>query len=108
MMRCSKCYAPIQMSFEQLVHAVHCSRCGAGPFRAARSTVWLLILGAAAYLPVMGFVFVELFGVEPEKLIVARHDERNATTGTLVFFIVAIGWLFCWWHIWRSKFARLV
>lgn len=108
MTRCSQCHASIKLSFEQLVHPVRCSRCGAGPYRAARGTVWLLLAGAAAYLPVMGFVFVELFGVEPEKLIVARRDHHQATTGTLVFFIIAIAWLICWWRIWRSKFAKLV
>ena len=99
---------PVEMSFEQLTEPSYCPDCGSGPQRPARSRICLLLLGAAAYIPVMGLIFVELFGVEPDKLIVARSSHSEATTATLVFFVGAIGWLVFWWRYWRGKLATLV
>ena len=73
MTRCKKCWKAVDLSAEHLGKSFHCPGCGAGPLQLTRGTVWLLILGGAAYLPIMGFLFVEAFGVEPEALIVERR-----------------------------------
>lgn len=108
MLICSNCGAAVDLPFEQLVRVTFCPTCGAGPKRVSRGTVWLFLFGCAAYLPVMGCVFVEIFDVEPEVLIVSRHDHSDATAATMVFFVGAIAWLMLWWRMWRRWLARLV
>ena len=107
MSACPSCQSEIDLRFEGFGQPIRCEDCGSGPYRLRRLNVWLLILGAAAYLPVMGFVAVEVFGMEPSKLVMGRHQQADATTGTLIFFLGAIAWLVFWWRLWKKRYAAV-
>jgi hypothetical protein len=107
MPKCAKCYAQLNVTFERIGQAVFCDRCDTEPYRLTRASISILLLGGAAYLPIAAMIFVELFDVDPSKLIVGRNQSQQATAGTVLYLLGALAWLFYWWRLWKQKFAKV-